>query len=112
MDPISIATLLKDFGPWGLLALAIMAIIKLDARGTSLLEKVITVAEASKAAADSAASALKDVEKVSSTVVTAVHTLAREQGTEFQTLRHVVGNTASKVDAMNASLSKDNQGRR
>jgi DNA mismatch repair protein MutH len=104
--------LLRDYGPWGLLTLALLVIRALDQRATTLLEKVVTVALASKTSADNAAAALKDVESTTEAIVTAVETLAREQEGEFRDLRHAVANYAAVTQAVHERMSAPNQGSR
>jgi hypothetical protein len=107
-----IVGLLRDYGPWGLLTLALLVIRTLDQRVTALIEKVLTVAHASKTSADNAAAALKDVENTASSVVTAVQTLAREQEVELGNLRHAINNSATIAQAVHARLVTPQKGAR
>ncbi len=106
MTAIEIVGLLKDYGAFGFLALALYVIAKMDGRNTVLQEKVITVAEASKTAAEHAASSLKELERTVDSAVGALQTLGREQEVEFQGLRHTVGNTDMTVKSISDRLPR------
>lgn len=74
-------------------------------RNVNLIRDVVTVAEASKAAAAGAASAVDELERTVATVTRAVENLARETEGEARETRHGISNLLQIVGANAASLS-------
>ncbi len=110
---LDIANLIREHGVVGALALAGIVIAflfnelrKATDKYLNLLERVVTVAEASKAAASDNAEALKDNERAIASLGSAVQTLGRETEGEAREVRHGIAGLQTSVEAVARVLDR------
>lgn len=108
-----LANLLRDHGLTGALAIAGLVIAYLFnelRRATdkylNLLERVVTVAEASKSAASDSADALKENERGVASLGAAIQTLAREAEGEAREARHGIATLQQSVEGIMKILDR------
>lgn len=113
MTSLDLASLLREHGLQGALAVAGIVIAflfnelrKANALYVALLERVVAVIEANKAAASDSAEALKDNERGVASLSTAIQTLARETEGEAREVRHGIAGLQTSVNAV-ADAIKD-----
>ncbi|MBD8906526.1 hypothetical protein [Methylorubrum zatmanii] len=113
MTSIDIANLLHEHGLQGALAVAgvvigflFMEVRKATERYLGLLERVVAVIEANKAAASDSAEALKDNERAVASLSMAIQTLARETEGEAREVRHGIAGLQTSANAV-AEAIKD-----
>lgn len=107
MTSLDMAALLRDYGLQGAVGLLLAAVMFLfsslmasHGRERALLERVIAVAEAYKAATSVSAEALKDNERAVTSLNSAVQTLAREAEGAAKDTRHAIANLQGSVEAV------------
>lgn len=107
MTSLDLATLLHDHGLQGALAVAgvvigflFMELRKATALYVALLERVVAVIEANKAAASDSAEALKDNERAVASLSTAIQALARETEGEAREVRHGIAGLQTSANAV------------
>jgi hypothetical protein len=113
MTALDIASLLKDYGPWGLNALFLLAIIYLskghearDKRHEALLERVIVVAEGYKVSVTTIATAVDGFKAVQTSLVDATRELSREAEGDNREVRHMLSNLMQVVTSNLEMLKK------
>lgn len=113
MTPLDIAGLFRDYGPWGLLALAAAVIAalyrdlkQLNATILSDRERLITAQHATAAASEKLASAIDGVKATLSAHKDANESLTRQVELAAQETRHTLANVRSALDAMASRLNR------
>lgn len=119
MTALDIASLLKDYGPWGLTALMALVIIYQNNRGVTrderheaLLERVIVVAEGYKVSVTTIATAVDGFKAVQTSLLDAMRELSREGEGDNREVRHMLSNLMQVVTANLETLKRiDDRGR-
>lgn len=109
----TLATLLKEYGGWGLSAILMVVIWKLysdnQSLSTGFIERLITALEAAKDAAERVEAALQGMRSTLEARGQTLSDLSHQFEKTSTDIRHVVGNLAATFDAVVSLLTRARQ---
>lgn len=115
-DPVALAAMLKDYGPWGICAILLIAVLKLYADNKALssghIERLITGLTAATQAAGGVQGALNELRALIDASGKTIGDHTHQIGILIEKVQHGFGNTSQAMQGVTNELQRIRDDRR